>query len=432
MEKTNSIYKIKLTTITPVAIGDGGTLSPLSDYIYDNGKIYLINHKEFEGLIKDVYEGENGKTQNKAIIDEFVESVSSNDSLRKFIEENLDVNFTKVCFDPSPVFGTSSSKEIKTCIKNGNQPYISGSTIKGAIKGALFYYLLNQKGNNSVLRVKTFSDKVLAFRDAWNLNEEFSYLDDYLFGISKNGKKNMSLFKVRDTELININSLAFYLLERSYVVRRDIEGKNDKDVEVNTSNFSNEMNEQLLALREQLKEQPSELVQDLQEYVHSTFILETIGKKEEATFEILINKSKNGLDYIDGALNFLQEEEKAMLSLFEKINQFSLALINQEIEDVPENRTETFEGYISFLSQQKIRIEEAISTNQTCYLRIGLGKTYFYSSIGLAIKQTDEEAFQKLRKIMNLRPDQNLYPKTRTLLAETQLPLGWVKLEYQP
>ncbi|MBB1542105.1 MAG: hypothetical protein HG457_004360 [Flavobacteriaceae bacterium] len=41
-----SQYRIKLTTLTPVCIGDGNKINSITDYIYDRNRIYYLNKEK--------------------------------------------------------------------------------------------------------------------------------------------------------------------------------------------------------------------------------------------------------------------------------------------------------------------------------------------------------------------------------------------------
>jgi len=144
-------YNIKLTTLTPVCIGTGITLSPYSDYVIDESekRIYYVNQE----LIKKKLE------EKLELIDEFVNSVASgmdnnrsNFKLEQFLAKRLGIDIRKHHLLQLPC-EARGSKQLYTIIKNaGMQPYIPGSSIKGAVKTALLYdWLVNDnEGQDTV------------------------------------------------------------------------------------------------------------------------------------------------------------------------------------------------------------------------------------------------------------------------------------------
>ena len=142
-------YKIRLTTLSPVHIGDGEVYEPIS-YIIDNG--YLYHFDEFLVLDKLIEENVNidlKKLEDMATLVEFFKSH------KKFIIDNeLYISKVSVASDIAKLYdndyGSSNNqdnsfnqmlilKNISTYNpKNSNfEPYIPGSSIKGALQTIL-------------------------------------------------------------------------------------------------------------------------------------------------------------------------------------------------------------------------------------------------------------------------------------------------------
>lgn len=144
--------KLKLKTISPVAIGDGGTISNISDYYLDNSKLYYINHEKVKRFFK----------QKPELIENFVDlTLRSQDNQRNKIDFKNDVIINLMKSNPDdyiqysvPAHGLrhGSKQQIKTIIKTAGKPFIPGSSIKGAIKTAFLYDWLieNNKGNEFI------------------------------------------------------------------------------------------------------------------------------------------------------------------------------------------------------------------------------------------------------------------------------------------
>jgi len=144
-------HKIQLTTLTPVCIGTGSKLSPYADYVIDeqHKKIYYVNQE----LVKSRLE------ENMKLIDEYVAGVTSgmdnNRSLfrlENFLKNRLKIDIRKehrLQMDCE----AKGSKELYTIVKNGGlQPYIPGSSLKGAIKTALLYdWLTNNAEGKKII-----------------------------------------------------------------------------------------------------------------------------------------------------------------------------------------------------------------------------------------------------------------------------------------
>lgn len=139
-----SQYRIKLTTLTPICIGDGKTINPVTDYIYDRNRNqvhYLNKEKIAERLAGD-----------DELMDRYMSGIISNMNnnrtefdLKDFLEKVL-----KLSLHDYALYSIEgkNTKELNTIIKNPDiSPYIPGSTLKGAIKTAFLYDWLLDKNN---------------------------------------------------------------------------------------------------------------------------------------------------------------------------------------------------------------------------------------------------------------------------------------------
>jgi len=130
-------YKIKATVVTPFSIGDGSQYSPNKDYFIDKGNVcYIDEQKMGELLAKD-----------DELMTEYVDGVvnmegnRSKFDLKSFIQNRLFVKPEQFIQTELDFYGNELSRlPINGFVKTPNgQPYIPGSSIKGAIKTALVY-----------------------------------------------------------------------------------------------------------------------------------------------------------------------------------------------------------------------------------------------------------------------------------------------------
>lgn len=150
--------RLKITTVTPVAIGSGKELSPYADYVVDNEIVYFIDTKKsiakimakgdqfFENYISGVA---NGIDNNRSLFD-----------LRGFLLNNKIIrDINEVSSVHCHLIGEANSKlPIKAMIQSPvGEPYFPGSTIKGALKTALMYGYLksNEDGEQIIENVLT-------------------------------------------------------------------------------------------------------------------------------------------------------------------------------------------------------------------------------------------------------------------------------------
>ena len=173
-----SQYRIKLTTLTPVCIGDGKTINPVTDYIYDRNRNqvhYLNKEKIAERLAGD-----------DELMDRYMSGIISNMNnnrtefdLKDFLEKVL-----KLSLQDYALYSIEgkNTKELNTIIKNPDRnPYIPGSTLKGMIKTAFLYEWLLDKNNEWCKKyLQNIGNKEVEPRLRRELEAEF---DSYQLGI---------------------------------------------------------------------------------------------------------------------------------------------------------------------------------------------------------------------------------------------------------
>lgn len=139
-------HHIKITTITPVCIGNGQKLSPIADYIYDNKQIHYLNKKKIENCLAN----------DEKLMDKYIQGIvygmdnnKTKFNLKKFLKEDLGLS-EKDYILKSVDANIGSAKELNAIIKNANNnlPYIPGSSLKGAIKTAFLYDWLKKENNH--------------------------------------------------------------------------------------------------------------------------------------------------------------------------------------------------------------------------------------------------------------------------------------------
>ncbi|MDR1975199.1 MAG: type III-A CRISPR-associated RAMP protein Csm5 [Bacteroidales bacterium] len=157
----NEKSKLKITTITPVAIGSGVELSQYADYVIDNNQICFIDKKKMQDKIfakgdqyleKYIYGVANGIDNNR-----------SNFDLKNFLLTHKIVNnIDEVIYSRCPFI--TDKPEIKLPIKGIiksplQEPYFPGSSLKGALKTILMYNWLKTDKNSAAMIENVINDK---------------------------------------------------------------------------------------------------------------------------------------------------------------------------------------------------------------------------------------------------------------------------------
>ncbi len=208
-------HKLQLETVSPVSIGDGGTLSPLTDYVLDNrnNKIYYIDKDKFEESLID-----NDK------VDDFtnkIYNITNRDKtyfLKDFIKKELFETVQNLSEQPIPISKriNQNPRELHTIIKSNENLYISGSTLKGAFKWIILYQFIknNYEGQRlfqEFLRTinSEYNSKNNFRLKTRNIDDKFKEIENAVFGNLRNKKQAMlfSKFQVSDSNLTKVSEL---------------------------------------------------------------------------------------------------------------------------------------------------------------------------------------------------------------------------------
>ncbi len=380
-------YQIKLTTLTPVCIGDGQKLSPFSDYKLERDKLIYIDHNRIKQTL----------VKYPNLINDYVNGIISG-------MDNTGNKFDMVCFfynraklDLSSLTlkridstaQPKGNKNLYTILKQaGKYPYIPGSSLKGAIKTALIYNWLLQDNNH--------------------------WCKEYLELFDNN--KRLPLSELKDKKEKYEDNLKNQLLKY--------------ELSVSDSNlFSEESIKAIDTKRLHLKE--------------GKFIIpqtwESIKKNNITTFTIskIFENKKLIYEWSDicNKINaFTLNSNNIEWEIFD-----TCGAKNDKLSD------DIYNDLFSFYKKMDDKVKNADSS--TCYLRLGNGKGYYFNSIGLNLYNEDKTESKNLfinflrdngfGKIYNRRSsrleDLNIhadeFPLTRVVDVNNNTPSGWVKME---
>ena len=135
--KNYKVYKMTLTTLSPIFIGSGEKLNKSAYFCYDD-EVNVIDEKKLVKLLRS----------RRGLFEAFMSEASSDNLyLTKFLEnnipnfKNLDIHKYKLISHSNIITTKGKIKtlnDINTFIKSSNgKPYIPGSSIKGFIRTAL-------------------------------------------------------------------------------------------------------------------------------------------------------------------------------------------------------------------------------------------------------------------------------------------------------
>jgi len=181
-------YKLRLTTISPVHIGDGDMYDPTNYFINDGYLHYFdstvliskLNSNQRNKLIS-ILSNPNSYQQLQLFYKrDDIRAIASNSTIYKVevskdIEENYNNSLGKIKQKESEGNEVFNSLSINSTIKTSNIPYIPGSSFKGALKTAFFSKEAENKKFNEVAKEDERYDR----REGKKVFKEYKFLTKY-------------------------------------------------------------------------------------------------------------------------------------------------------------------------------------------------------------------------------------------------------------
>ncbi len=388
----NKSINLTIETVTPVSVGTGEIWSPVTDFFVEGKYLYQIDNEKFQKLLVE-------KDKVKFFIDYVSKSVNeshtgTNADLKGFIENVLETPSEALIREKIPFPNADRSKtQASRCYTSNNRPVIPGSTLKGAIKTALFYDWLKKSDEGKTVLQKM--NNVLLTSGKQNLfDKQYEYAkSQFLDKKDENEKPVFSDLSIGDTELFPAESLAIYKTDRIHLVNS--QKRNTPQVKM---------------------------------CIEKGFSSALTFKSERWPFNGAFVKKINNFAY------------NAILTEQEILNDESVRI--QKI--LSEQLSEYYDELMDMIEQGEK------SDKPEFYIRVGSGKSYFNNTMAMAIYESNKEAFKALRELYELGKspnsnkhgkspnsrDKNFRPKepfpiTRTIISGWVRPLGWVKFSLQ-
>jgi len=330
-----------------------------------------------------------------------------------------------------PFYGLNRNdrREVKCAVKDNGRPYIPGSSLKGAIKGALLYDWFSSDGETMLNQLMHKTLKT--FRNCEKELRQIAYLAGKR-NVSREDKQQIRRFKRE------VKQRGGTQLEKDF--DKVFAGLLTNDPKRYPRDFSHlKISDSTLFSMDALQLQLTKRLHYVKGLVTIPANLETIRAKAAASFKIAINPqfTHPNLQYLNG--------EKPLENLLDIINTFHKDNIDLELdmldnypwEDRARNRERAvFEKYIAFLEDLYDKMENA-QPNEA-YLCLGFGKSFFYNSIGMLVRdwaakqedlsENDQQIFRQYCELFFLgREGQKRFPLTRTV-ASNGVGMGWMKI----
>lgn len=129
MSKMNRVYNLTITTLTPLHIGSGRTLLLDYDYVKHHGRTWVINDEALAEMLMD----------DKSAFERMVSGAPARDLL-DIKDFNPDSSLFRYVLKGEPRAEKRGSG-VQELLKNAwDEPYIPGSSLKGALRTAIAFY----------------------------------------------------------------------------------------------------------------------------------------------------------------------------------------------------------------------------------------------------------------------------------------------------
>lgn len=421
-------YKIALHTLTPVAIGSdkGEVLSPYMDYVFsDDGRsLHYLDLSKVEQAVMD-----NG------LLDEYIRQVRvldnnrSDFTLKPFLTTRFGHDLRPFITTTVRQYGLRNTDKINInpAVKNAGQPYLPGSSLKGALRTAMLYdWLVNTKLGESVLQ-----RNVQKIKELDNINQQ-------LFDLRLDrGKSNWGKIKDLEKEARGITAQIFNEddlfgpLKKKDERNRDIKhypGPDARHIRVADSLPLAPDAVAVYNLR-RIRITPAPTLQPRRGAAIPQ-VLEAILPGQILPVEISVLPDFHNSRVLDYWKSGNSEE------VFKLLGSFGKACIDNEIYEL-RDALDSSETTLPFEAEMQKLLEfyenmVARSEEGAIFLRLGFGKTVNDNSLLLTLLyglQDDAAAWRQYRKaFFKVRRDNAFFPVTRTLTPDG-MPMGWVEIK---
>lgn len=359
-------YDLRLTTLSPIHIGSGKSYS-CCEFVPAKAK----SKGQIVKIIKRVNLTNYYSSLSDDRKDTFLASLTNSNFELKQFDKKIKKDFVRYqCIDNSRV---DFINEVQEHIKTSDKLYIPGSSIKGAIRTAIFYNLLTEEDMDKIGRDISSNRRNNSFLSNDLLKKHFTS------GFGNDAQYNIFRFmQVADTTTTNIPKI-----EQVLVVMATNKGRK--------------------------KYYYSK---------HDKTYLETIGANKKF-------KSRLTTTFDSNIYRKLKLEDKSEILdlnyLKDVLFKFSQDLIYYEMDFADKYDIKYLSKFYKTLNKK--------NTVDAPLLKIGAGSGLMATSIAMKLKEHDSTYFDRVRKSFSGRSYEFEFPKSRKVTKQGK-PFGWVKLEF--
>ncbi|AMK15252.1 type III-A CRISPR-associated RAMP protein Csm5 [Methanobrevibacter olleyae] len=379
----SKVYKCKIRTISPVHIGSGKDFGP-SEYVNAKAKqkdnvVKIIKRVDFAKFYGDLDENKQ---------DRFLSNLSNpnykiEEDFPKISKEYTRYNsINKSSISKDSHFAPDISEHIKT----SDNLYIPGSSIKGAIKTAIFYDLLSDED------IENIDDliQIRGNRTIINRRDYNNFIDEFFSARRGNSAQRsiMRFLQISDSSVIKTPTIHEVL---------SIMAKNRGGMPDGVESYSRNGS------------------------VVKSYI-ETIDRNKIVNSEFTLNYDEDILRRNEiGDKSFILDIDYIKKAIYS----FSRDLIDYELDYAEKYKV----SYLTKFYNSITKFNKEISP----VLRIGAGSGLMATSIAMKVKKYDDlegtQIFDSIRETFRRKYPYE-FPKSRKV-TKTGLPLSWVQLNFE-
>lgn len=283
-------YNVKATIITPMSVGNGSQYSPYKDYFIRDGMVHFVDTEKL---------GRN-LSKSEDLMDEYVEGVANMDGNRSrfnllhFLEKKLQIDSAEIIQRSIDFYGDPNSKlPINGFLKTpNNEPYIPGSSIKGAIKTALVYTDLEK-----ILRGEEWK------RQFFNKLSQIDLRDKKETGKLKEITKELEIFLKEKAEVKVEDTIERLAVSDSSSLRKDtLQAVDLKRSQIPVRQEMAKVDSQFYFSLSFPRETWESFGEKINRFAYNN--LDAAGKEEEPVFSLLETAFENNHNYVYLALGF--------------------------------------------------------------------------------------------------------------------------------
>jgi CRISPR-associated protein Csm5 len=209
-------HNLHFKTLTPISVTTGEKFSPYSDFVLENDSVHFIDKEKLKQILQS-------RPNIDALLDSYVAGVAtgmdnnrSHFELKNYLTGTLKATLQELTLRKHPKTNSVTGKiYISEIIKSPRfEPYVPGSSLKGACKTALLYDWLKNSGKG-----KQWLEKFISHLDTYKDRKKAQELENEL-------QNQMQKFELAfaDSSLLSPESICIHKIVRFHIQNPNSKG----------------------------------------------------------------------------------------------------------------------------------------------------------------------------------------------------------------